>query len=207
MTQSEIFKKLAETNVNDNTEKKNGLTYLSWAWAWQKFKEVCPNAFYEIKRFGEDNLPYVFQKGIGFMVFTSITVPADDGALTHEMWLPVMDGANRAMLDEEYTCRNKTVGKADMFDVNKTIMRCLTKNISMFGLGLYIYAGEDLPTEIDEPITAEQIEQFNELGVNIPNTLRYYNASKVEELTKKQAQFVISSKQANKAKEGKDNAN
>ncbi|OPZ79390.1 MAG: hypothetical protein BWY78_00064 [Alphaproteobacteria bacterium ADurb.Bin438] len=166
----EHFKKLNSINVNENTEqKKTGnqtLTYLSWAWAWAEVKKVYPNASYEIKKF-ENNLPYVYDEKTGYMVFTSVTI--ED--MTHEMWLPVMDGANKTMKTEPYTYQvnkytngkldgkiEKTVESATMFDINKTIMRCLTKNLAMFGLGLYIYAGEDLPEEEKEPV--KTVEDF-----------------------------------------------
>ena len=178
MENKEIFKKLVELNVNEHTERKGDLTYLSWSYAWQKFKEVCPGATYEIKK-NADGLPVFGNGTAGYMVYTSITV--DD--LTYEMWLPVMDN------------RNKTILTPVTTDINKAVMRCLTKNIAMFGLGLYIYAGEDLPTEIDEPITEEQIAKMTELNVNIANTLRYYRVSSVDKLTKKQAEYVIEAKQ------------
>jgi hypothetical protein len=156
------FKELIELNVNDRTEEKNGLTYLSWSWAWAEIIKRYPDATYEIEKF-ENNLPYVYDEKTGYMVFTSVSI---DG-ITREMWLPVMDGANKAMLDHEYTYEvkkkewdniaksyvftkdTKTCSKATMFDINKTIMRCLTKNLAMFGLGLYIYSGEDLPEQLD----------------------------------------------------------
>lgn len=142
------FEKLYQMNVNDKTETKNGLTYLSWSWAWAEFKKVHPTATYEVKKF-ENGLPYAYDPNTGYMVYTTVTV---DG-LTHEMWLPVMDGNNKAMKSEPYTFKTKykefTVNAATMFDINKTIMRCLTKNLAMFGLGLYVYSGEDLP-ETDE---------------------------------------------------------
>lgn len=152
---SEAFKTLNAINVNDNTEKKNGLTYLSWAWAWAELKKVYSDAVYQIRQF--DGRPYLYDENLGYMVMTEMTV---DG-ITHEMWLPVMDGANKAMKDKPYTYevkeyRNgkwtgnyteKDVAAATMFDINTAIMRCLVKNIAMFGLGLYIYAGEDLPEE------------------------------------------------------------
>ena len=154
--EKKTFETLYSINVNDKTEKKNNLTYLSWAWAWAEFVKVCPEAHYEIKTF--DGKPYLHDEKLGYMVFTSITVGDD----TKEMWLPVMDGANKAMKDHPYKYQvrqknyqtgsieivERTCEPASMFDINKTIMRCLTKNISMFGLGLYIYAGEDLPEEI-----------------------------------------------------------
>lgn len=168
-----VFETLNKINVNEHTELKNGLTYLSWAWAWAEVKKNYPDAVYSIKRF-ENNLPYVYDQNTGYMVFTEVTI----NGITHEMWLPVMDSANKAMKAESYQYKvknpnfkyakqdmdgrwvdkygkeqpeylTKNVAAADMFDVNKTIMRCLVKNLAIFGLGLYIYAGEDLPNEED----------------------------------------------------------
>ena len=161
-----LFEKLNKINVSDKTEDKNGLTYLSWTWAWSKIKSECPDATYEIKKF-ENNLPYVYDENTGYMVFTTMTIDNQ----TYEMWLPVMDGNNKAMLNHSYTYKvkeykdgkwsggytEKSVEPATMFDINKTIMRCLVKNISMFGLGLYIYAGEDLPEGYE--MTKEEAEK------------------------------------------------
>jgi hypothetical protein len=151
------FEELYNLNVNGKTEQKNGLTYLSWAWAWAEFKKVYPEATYEVVKF--DGLPYAYDTNTGYMVYTKVTA---DG-ITHEMWLPVMDGANHAMKSERYEIQTKykkiPVEPATMFDVNKTIMRCLTKNLAMFGLGLYIYAGEDLPeTETPEAKAPEPVK-------------------------------------------------
>ena len=142
----EIFKKLFAVDCNEHKEAKNGLSYLSWTWAWAAVKSQYPTATYEIVK--QDNgLPFVYDPATGYMVFTRVTIEG----LTHEMWLPVMDGANQAMKAEpyEYNTRSgkKRVEAATMTDINKAIMRCLTKNLAMFGLGLYIYAGEDLPEE------------------------------------------------------------
>ena len=150
------FDILNAVNVNEHTEVKDTgkvkLTYLSWAWAWSEVKKRFPNASYEIIKF--NGLPYVYDEKTGYMVYTTVTI---DG-ITHEMWLPVMDGNNRAMFAFPYEVKFKNgnaipVQAATMFDVNKTIMRCLTKNLAMFGLGLYIYAGEDLPENTDEEIS------------------------------------------------------
>ena len=144
------FENVYKIDVSKKTEKKNGLTYLTWASAWAEFKKAYPNATYKIKRF-ENNLPYVFDEKTGFMVFTEVTV--DD--LTHEMWLPVMDH------------RNKTLYDAGMTDINKAIMRCLTKNLAMFGLGLYIYEGEDIPEDEEhpkEPLDETLVAEFLALG-------------------------------------------
>lgn len=149
------FEKLSALNVNEHTDHKNGLTYLSWAWAWAEFKKVYPNATYEIWR-DEWGRPYVYDELLGYMVFTKVKV--DD--LEHSMWLPVMDGANNAMKGEQYSYKTKwgkevTVKAATMFDINTAIMRCLTKNLAMFGLGLYIYAGEDLPEEQGDALASD----------------------------------------------------
>ena len=218
----ELFKELVQINVNDYVEQKNGLNYLSWANAVQ---EIClrhnEEFDYEIEKFGESKLPYVYDDGVGFMVFTKITLFGK----TREMWLPVMDNANQAMLKEPYTYKvkkyewnaetrkkeflgnydEKNVEKATMFDINKTIMRCLVKNLAMFGLGLYIYAGEDLPVELEEPCTTEQIEKMRELSINEKNVLIRYKVDNLEDLTYQQAEFVINTKQKALEKSKKEN--
>lgn len=195
--QEELFKKLVQLNVNEHTENKDGLTYLSWSWAWQEFKKICPDATYEVKKFDVNGrtYPYIEDEKFGMMVFTEITARG----ITHEMWLPVMDSKNKAMKSVPYTYTTKsgdrTVEAATMFDINKTIMRCLTKNIAMFGLGLYIYAGEDLPIEFGEPCTPQQVAKMRELKVNEENVCKKYKVKSIEELTYQQAEFVIVTKE------------
>lgn len=148
-----VFQQLSALNVNGHTEKKKTggteLTYLSWPWAWAEVKKRFPDASYTVVK-NANGIPYFDDPRTGIMVYTNVTI---DG-ITHEMWLPVMDGANRAMRFEPYEIKTKyganLVNAATMFDVNKTIMRCLVKNLAMFGLGLYIFAGEDLPEGEDE---------------------------------------------------------
>ena len=148
-----VFDRLSAINVNDHVEKKKDLTYLSWAWAWSVTKKECPDASYKI-------LPTEYDEALGFMCHSEVTIEGQ----TLEMWLPVMDGANKSMLKKAYTYKGtawengrkvqveKTVDAATTFDINKTMMRCLVKNLAMFGLGIYIYAGEDLPeTEVSAP--------------------------------------------------------
>lgn len=160
------FEILNNIDVSTKIEKKkvgkDTLSYLSWSWAWTEVKKNYPDANYEVKMF--DGLPYIFDSKTGYMVFTSVTIEN----VTHTMFLPVMDGANRAMKDIAYSyfvkdyytggTKEKTVDAATMFDINKTIMRCLVKNIGMFGLGLYIYAGEDLPESTIEENKQKEIE-------------------------------------------------
>ena len=160
----EKFQELYSLDVSDYVEKKNDLSYLSWAFAWREFKRIFPEATYEVKK-DEQGRCYFGDENIGYMVYTTVSA----GGLTYEMWLPVMDGANKSMKAQAYTYKvadwqwnqatrkkervgeiEKTVEAMSMFDVNKTVMRCLVKNLAMFGLGLYIYAGEDLPQDIRE---------------------------------------------------------
>jgi hypothetical protein len=146
-----VFETLSAINVNDKVEKKKDLTYLSWAWAWAEVKKAYPNASYSVMSDPRTDKPYFYDENLGYMVMTLVTIEGR----TLEMWLPVMDGANQAMKSHsyEYSTRYgvKTVDAATMFDINKTLMRCLTKNLAMFGLGLYIYAGEDLPETSETP--------------------------------------------------------
>ena len=176
---SDIFKKLSTLNVNDRTEKKGKFTYLSWAWAWDTFVQNYPDATYEIIK-NELNLPY-FNSEAGGMVYTRVTA----GGITHEMWLPIMDFKNQAKK------------QFDMMDVNKTVMRCLVKNLAMFGLGLYIYAGEDLPEE--EKITNQQISMLSQLiadtEVDIAKFLQAYKINTIADMYSSQFQHALSALQ------------
>ena len=216
-----LFETLSAINCNGHTENKNGLTYLSWAWAWGEFRKVCPNATYEVYK-DERNNPFI-KTSEGYMVFTKVTPgsPWNEGTL--EMWLPVMDANNEAMLDHPREVKTKyktiTVNAADMFDINKTIMRCLTKNVAMFGLGFYIYAGEDLPegeeeqkkpeepkkseTNPNDPPTAHTIAVAKSLNIELDKVAAYYNKT-VEFLTEGELNKAIDMKL--KSMEGKKNA-
>ena len=138
MEKKTVFERLSAINVNEHVEKKDNLTYLSWAWAWSETKRACPDATYKI-------LETEYDDALGFMCHTTVTIEGE----TLEMWLPVMDGKNKSMKKTAYSYStrygDKQVEAATTFDINKTIMRCLVKNLAMFGLGIYIYAGEDLP--------------------------------------------------------------
>jgi hypothetical protein len=82
-----------------------------------------------------------------------------------------------------------------MFDINKTIMRCLTKNLAMFGLGIYIYAGEDVPIELGEPCTEKQVARMRELKVNEVNVCKKFKKKSIEDLSYQEAEIVINSKE------------
>lgn len=153
------FDKLRAINVNEHTEQKDGLTYLSWAWAWDEVKKTYPDAVYKVWK-DEEGRPYIYDNNLGYMCFTSVTIEGE----TLEMWLPVMDGSNKAMKSEPYEIQTKyktiTVKAATMFDINKTIMRCLVKNLAMFGLGLYIYAGEDVPQPDEDELATKSNKEY-----------------------------------------------
>ena len=145
-SEKSVFDRLSAINVNEHVEKKDNLTYLSWAWAWSVTKKECPDASYKI-------LPTEYDDDLGFMCHSEVTIEGQ----TLEMWLPVMDGKNKSMKKKPYSYPtkygDKQVDAATTFDINKTMMRCLVKNLAMFGLGIYIYAGEDLPdTQVVEEI-------------------------------------------------------
>ena len=125
------FVALNNINVNGKTEKKNGLTYLSWAWAWGEVKKLHPDATYTIY---ENNDGWFYHTdGKTCWVKTGVTV----NGIEHIEYLPIMDFRNASIPAEKVTS----------FDVNKAVQRSLTKAVARHGLGLYVYAGEDLPEE------------------------------------------------------------
>lgn len=193
-----VFDTLFAVNVNGHTEKKKTgsteLTYLSWPFAWAEVKKNYPDAQYEVVK-QENGLPYAFDPATGYMVNTKVTIEG----VTHEMWLPVMDGANKAMKAEPYSyttgfgqyMKTKTCEAATMFDVNKAIMRCLVKNLAMFGLGLYIYAGEDLPESEKEPEqTPEEAAITSDAYVNARAALSKALKAYVEKSGKQKAEVL-----------------
>lgn len=127
---------LLKLNVNEHTEKKSNLTYLSWAWAWAEAIKADPTVNFMVHMF--EGKPFMNINGSG-MVWVTVTM--FNKAMT--CFLPIMD------------YKNKCIADPDAFEVNKTIMRCLTKALALHGLGLYIYAGEDLPEEDQKTSSAK----------------------------------------------------
>lgn len=127
------FEQLNNINVNDKTKEKSGLTYLSWAWAWGEVKKLFPLSFYTIYE-NQDGLFY-HTDGKTCWVKTGVTVVNGEMAIEHIEYLPVMDYRNKSI----------PVANVNSFDVNTAVQRSLTKAVARHGLGLYIYAGEDLP--------------------------------------------------------------
>ena len=132
---------LLKLNVNEHTEKKNNLTYLSWAWAWAEVLKADPKAIYKVEMFGDKCF-----MDINGTAMVWVTVTVFDNPMTCQ--LPVMDH------------RNKAIPNPDAFQVNTAIMRCMTKALALHGLGLYIYAGEDLPDT--GPLDAQEVAKHIE---------------------------------------------
>ena len=160
------IEKLLQTNVNAHTEKKNNLSYLSWAWAWAEALKADPAATYKVETYQEHGqngscrtVPYMNINGT-CMVWVTVTLFGKP--MTCQ--LPVMD------------YRNKAIPEPDAFAVNTAIMRCMTKALSLHGLGLYIYAGEDLPEEGDVPKkgTAPVISPRGGIGDDLPTEVKEF---------------------------------
>jgi hypothetical protein len=169
---------LLKKNVNDHVEKKNGLSYLSWAWAWAEALKADPKATFKVEMF--DGKCYMEINGTA-MVFVTVTM--FDKPMTCQ--LPVMDSGNKAIPLKGYTAVSK-YGKeyrveCDAFAVNTAIMRCMTKALALHGLGMYLYSGEDLPEEGDKPekviisptqgaqdnIPPEELQYLQEMAVEL----------------------------------------
>lgn len=140
MTDKNYFEILNDVNVQDKAESKNGLTYLSWAWAWGEVKKRFPTANYKVYE-REDGRIY-WDDGKTAWVKTGVTI----NDIEHIEYLPVMDNRNRSIPVEQITS----------FEVNKTIQRSLTKAVARHGLGLYIYAGEDLPEVVKNNVRSKE---------------------------------------------------
>ena len=164
-TKKSVFETLNAVNCNAHTEKKNGLTYLSWAWAWQEVKAKFPEATYTIY----ENAGGMFYHTDGRTCWVKTGVTIND--IEHIEYLPVMDFRNNSIPAERVTST----------DVNKAIQRSLTKACARHGLGLYIYAGEDLPTEADSadsngfPTAAEQCKIAKDYLAGNQKAFEYYS--------------------------------
>lgn len=146
---SSVFETLNKVNVNDKTEKKGNLTYLSWAWAWGEVKKAYPDANFTIyERDTEYGPVNYFTDGRSCWVKTGLTI----NGLEHIEELPVMDFSNKSL----------PLAQVTSTAVNKAIQRSLTKAAARHGLGLYIYAGEDLPEEEADALKREEAKKPKE---------------------------------------------
>ena len=185
-----VWQTLSAINVNDHTEKKGNLTYLSWAWAWGTLMENFPESEYS---FG----PAEAAADETVLLTCMVTVRDGEHFVSREMWLPVMDN------------RNKPIKNPDAFAINTTRMRCLTKCLAMFGLGHYIYAGEDLPEAETkaalEPISQDQVAEIASLLESTESDagkfLAYIGAGSIEAMTGAQYEKAIASLRAKAGKQ------
>lgn len=172
-----VYATLSRINVNAHTERKNGLTYLSWAWAWASVKENYPEAFYTI--YEDEAGRFYHTDGRTAWVKTGVTIEG----LEHVEYLPVMDHRNRSIPIDQITS----------FAVNTAIQRSLTKAVARHGLGLYIYAGEDLPaddaerpaekTGLDATKKKAVVALCENEGVDLETVLAKMNLKSLDQMT------------------------
>jgi hypothetical protein len=189
-TFASVWATLSQVDVSDRIEKKQNLSFLSWAWAWGTLMEHYPQAEYTFQE------PESATDG-SLMVFCTVTIDS----LSRQMWLPVMD------------YKNKAIPNPNAFQLNTAKMRCLVKCLAMFGLGHYIYAGEDLPNaeadrqaEADKkaaeelaeslkPLTVDQLNRINalieETETDVESFYKYFKVAEIAELTTAQAEVAI----------------
>ena len=178
-----VWSTLSAINVSEHIEKKGNLSYLSWSWAWQTLMDHYPCSKYE---FGENT---VYPDG-SVEVNCTVTVIRDSGTehVARSMWLPVMDNRNHAICNPNAR------------QISDTKMRCLVKCIAIHGLGLYIYAGEDLPQaeaeELRKPLTSDQVDNLCQLleatETDYDQFIRHFKIVSLSEMTAGQYQNALS---------------
>ena len=197
-TFASIWATLSQVDVSGRIEKKQNLSFLSCSWAWGTLMEHYPQAEYSFQE------PAEVQRDGSVMVYCTVTI---DG-LSRQMWLPVMDFKNQA------------ISNPDAVQVNKAKMRCLVKCLAMFGLGHYIYAGEDLPSaeadkaaekiakeraESIKPANIEQLVRIDELiketDADVEIFHKYFRVDGIAELTATQADVAILKLETKKAEQ------
>ncbi|PEQ09143.1 Sak single strand annealing protein [Bacillus toyonensis] len=180
MTTENYFSKLAQIDCSEHVEKKGRFSYLSWTWAVKKLREVDPTATWEVKRF--NGVPYL-KTDCGYFVEVEVTVQGLPLSQIH----PILNN------------QNKPIAEPNSFDINTSIQRCLVKAIALHGLGLYIYAGEDLPEIQEDPVSSQQVGVIK-LNIKKLATLRkvdedtikgHLSVTEITELTKTHADEVI----------------
>ena len=169
-----VFERLNAINVNDHVEKKNGLSYVSWPFAWAEVKKAFPDATYTIYE-RPDGVIY-WTDGRTAWVKTGLTIEG----LEHIEYLPIMDSRNRSIPLENITS----------FDVNKSIQRSLTKAAARHGLGLYIYAGEDLP-ESEKPEKEQEELEAPASEAQRQTIIKRSSAAQLEKLNEKYGNGLV----------------
>jgi hypothetical protein len=173
-----VWKTLSAIDCSKNVEKKGDLSYLSWAWAWQTLMEHYPDSTYAF-------CPPIFLDNETCEVHVSVTVEGK----THSMFLPVMDN------------RNKSIANPSTRDISDARMRCLVKAIAMHGLGIYIYAGEDLPEAVAKAtVSKDQITKIINLidhaKVDMPKFMKWLKVDKIDHILASNYDRVIAALEA-----------
>ena len=184
-TEKNYYAELARIDCSEHIDKKGKFSYLSWAWAVDCLRKAHPEATWEIKRF--DGMPFL-KTELGYFVEVSVIVAGVTLSQVH----PVLNGAN------------KTIEKPTAFDINTSIQRCLVKAIALHGLGLYVYAGEDLPEGVEKeappqtPIKLADSKTLTQLatlvrdtGSDIDRLKHKYGVARLEELSQEAANHAI----------------
>lgn len=183
------YRVLSKINVNEHVEKKNGLSYLSWAWAWDTLMSIYPDSYTEIRR-PENGMPY-WSDGKTCWVDVGVTIVNGSKERTRTEVFPIMDYKNKSI----------PVEKVTSFDINTALQRAWTKCIARHGLGFYIYAGQDLPNEEAEAeraketatITPEQADKVLALysDEEISTMLKRLKKTALVHVTQAQAEKMI----------------
>lgn len=187
MLSKKIWDTLSKVDVSNHVEKKGNLTYLSWAWAWGVLMEHFPEVQYEfdVEKFDDGTVE----------VRVAICISEEGQEVVRHMWLPVMD------------YKNKAIQNPDAFAINTAKMRCLTKCLAMFGLGHYIYAGEDLPQASNELIDGDQYKVIQGLiertGSDIDKFLKAFQIASIEAMPQAKFQKAVNALQRKLTNEGK----
>ena len=179
--EAKVWQTLSAINVNEHTEKKGKLTYLSWAWAFTELKNNFPESSIKIKK------EKIFADGT-MEVRCEVTVKEGDQSTTQAMWLPVMDH------------RNQAIANPNARQINDARMRCVTKCLGLHGLGLYIYAGQELPEpeveNLKKPLTKDEIDNLVDLleatETDQDQFLKHYKVNSLDELRNGKYQNAIS---------------
>ena len=167
-----VWADLSAINVNEHVQKKVNLSYLSWTWAWSTLMSKYPESYYVFEDHAESDG--------SVMVECVLTIHEGEEVATRTMWLPVMDHRNKAIINPNAR------------EISDTRMRCLVKCLAMFGLGFYIYAGEDIPQAeaeaLTQPIDGPQVRQLNEMieysGTDADKFMSFYKIMAVSDLPK-----------------------
>lgn len=179
MLAKKIWDTLSRVDVSAHVEKKGNLSYLSWAWAWGVLMKHFPDVDYEfdVEKFDDETVE----------VRVAVAIKEDGQQVVRHMWLPVMNHRNQAI-------KNPTA-----FDINTSKMRCLTKCLAMYGLGHYIYAGEDLPEASNETIDGDQykviVDLIEKTNSDLEKFLKAFNIESIEAMPQKVFQKALTALQ------------